>query len=582
MKSRSGRLNVAEIAQARAHNQSSKICQLPTEILAEIFHVHREKILSDVVYEDDFVRTASTLEIGTNSSILWLQPSHVCSIWRDTALAYPPLWNVIHLNNVEATKVLLRRSAQSPLHISRRLSRRQLKPREIGILVKCLKLVIHQSHRIESLDLSALALSNVKSLKTLKDAFASVDLKALKQLKAPFEAPQAHLDGLARSLSQFLGPIVQGLISSPSSVLTELSLLELPDGWDSIEVASLRSLEVDGLSEHQLPLFEAGLRRLQHLETLSIYAEISAAAAADNDSGDKIVLSQLRKLKLRGQPRIDLRFLSRLSCQPSELVIGISQPEEQVDADGQVITVLEALQPWLKPLPLVCAVILHLSPYHLQIQFANVSIVRIDKPVFPQNIHFDLCAMLDDERHLDFSDPGGVTAQLGPHLLSTENFVFHFEQLGHFNLSLARSWLNFAGTLSKLTTLEVIIYGRFLVQDLIFDALNVRSSAHGIIPFPALQTLILRMAQFEASARKKATGSRSDILQGLDAIWEDEDTSMPLSTLTSFLKDRVKVKKPIQRLVLDDCGGISVNFIDTKIRPLVGEVVLENEPLMTE
>ncbi|KAH8827219.1 hypothetical protein DL96DRAFT_1239183 [Flagelloscypha sp. PMI_526] len=600
MGSRSGSPTPAQSAHwARVHNRNAKICQLPREILVDIFGIHRESVLMDADYEDNFAFAGGKPEsLGSRPPILWLQPSHVCSIWRDSALACALLWNFVHLNNVEATKVLLLRSVHSPLHVSRRVPLRDLKPSETEVLFDCLKLTLKESYRIETLDLSALVdLTDFESLNSLIAAVPEVELKSIKRLKAHFDGPQHLLDGFSLALAQFLNPLVCDVILSPSSTLTELSLIELSNGWESIDVISLRSLELEGPPERQLSMFEAGLRRLQNLTTLSLNPRLSVADVANNCLEDAIVLPQLQKLKIYGESHVCLYFFSKLSCRPSDLVVGIFQSNDQHGAEVQFVPILKALSPWIDPLPPVRAVVCDISWDHLRIQFTHecairmgpgtmddfflrhsvLPMVRNNKLLVPQNIHFDLCTNLDTRRTFDFPDLDGVIAQLKPRLVQAETFVLRFDSLDRFNCSLARTLLDLAGTLSKLTTLELGIYRYYVHRDLLFEAMNANSLVDGTPPFPSLQALILRSAEFvtkSPSNKNLDLESPSNLL-----VLPDEIRGPEIQTgwLISFLTSRRREKKPIKRLVLDDCTGLSADFIDSSVRPLAEEVVIENE-----
>lgn len=114
------------VAAKRRLNELTLIGRLPSEMLAEVF-MHR----------------SAGWHTGDRT---WIQVSHICHRWRETALNCPALWGQIYTHTPEWTRELLLRSKQAALDV--------VIPDEDYIDEEVISLVLGQLHRMRFIDWS--------------------------------------------------------------------------------------------------------------------------------------------------------------------------------------------------------------------------------------------------------------------------------------------------------------------------------------------------------------------------------------------------------------------------------------------
>ncbi|KAH8832283.1 hypothetical protein DL96DRAFT_1457671, partial [Flagelloscypha sp. PMI_526] len=132
----------------RIHNSSTLIARLPNEVLSAIFLLYKSAVI-------EAYRQGNTYGLTKYGAVPWISPTHVCTSWRSVALECAAFWSSFILENPRATRQLLLRSKQHPLVVA--ASRRS--ENSLVSFVKCLSIVLKESQRIETFDLSSVTRS---------------------------------------------------------------------------------------------------------------------------------------------------------------------------------------------------------------------------------------------------------------------------------------------------------------------------------------------------------------------------------------------------------------------------------------
>ncbi|KAH8832294.1 hypothetical protein DL96DRAFT_649028 [Flagelloscypha sp. PMI_526] len=252
------------LEQKRVLNSSAAIARLPNDVLSEIFLFHKNAVVGA------YQRGESYGYVPGYSATPWIPPSHVCTSWRFVALNCPAFWSTLLLFSPHATRELLRRSKQSPLHVG---DSRHVRSSAIT-LVECLSLALKESHRIEALDLFCVTrgLQNgewQKVAESMPAAFEGVEFPILRQVTIHGDKNEHSLDGYAP-----VGiPLLLEFLRRPLRCLKDLRMKSCPIAfWQAVppvtgnEITSLTlSIHIPGFIPHFLSFLTA-LPKLQFLD----------------------------------------------------------------------------------------------------------------------------------------------------------------------------------------------------------------------------------------------------------------------------------------------------------------------------
>ncbi|KAH8832295.1 hypothetical protein DL96DRAFT_1810969, partial [Flagelloscypha sp. PMI_526] len=204
----------------------------------------------------------------------WISPSHVCTSWRFVALNCAQFWSTLLLSSPRATRELVRRSKQSPLHVgdSRHVGH------SVVTLVDCLSLALKESHRIETLDLFCVirGLQNWewrKVTESMPAAFEGVELPSLRQVTIYGDKNEHTLNGYA-AVGQ---PLLLKFLRRPLGCLKDLRMKTCPVAfWQALPLVTAN--EITGLTlsiniPDFIPQLLSFLTALPNLQSLDIEDE---------------------------------------------------------------------------------------------------------------------------------------------------------------------------------------------------------------------------------------------------------------------------------------------------------------------
>ncbi|KAH8832282.1 hypothetical protein DL96DRAFT_648185 [Flagelloscypha sp. PMI_526] len=249
------------------HNSSTSIARLPNDVLSAIFLSHKHAIMRAYQRGQSYGYTTSGITP-------WISPSHVCTLWRIVALNCAPFWSTLLLRSPSATRELLRRSKQSPLHVG---DSRNVVNSEVA-LVECLSLALKESHRIETLDLFCVtrvlqSWGWQKVAESMPAAFEGVDFPILRQVTL-FGDKNAHIwNGYAA-----VGlPLLLEFLKRPLGCLKDLRMKICPVAfWQALPPVTANGITELTLSirlPNFVPHLLSFLRALPNLQSLDIEDE---------------------------------------------------------------------------------------------------------------------------------------------------------------------------------------------------------------------------------------------------------------------------------------------------------------------
>ncbi|KAH8832293.1 hypothetical protein DL96DRAFT_1581616 [Flagelloscypha sp. PMI_526] len=339
-------------AQNVAHNPSSLVARLPNDILTCIFILHKDAVMKDHRQGGQYARRQGFITIP------WITPSYVCSSWRFITMNSSPFWSTLLLNNVSATRVLLRRSKQAPLDVGGTYFANR---DSVETLVDCLSLALQESHRIESLDLSCVtfALQHAtwrKVSQSLPAAFEGVEFPSLRTVTI-----QGTKEGGTWSGYYIIGrPLFLKFLKQPMRSLRELRMNTCPAAfWLALPPATTNTMThltlYLSMNAPVLTHLLSLLTTLSNLQSLDIEDVSSWRDRQDLEiqsaAFPKLVLSSLKSLALIIRP-IHLTALLESIQFSNRLAHCRVQPQTQPPVTefnvDQLLTRFLALQPKAK------------------------------------------------------------------------------------------------------------------------------------------------------------------------------------------------------------------------------------------
>ncbi|KAH8827801.1 hypothetical protein DL96DRAFT_1118446 [Flagelloscypha sp. PMI_526] len=567
--------------------------RLPPELLSMIFLNYKEDI------------TQARGSRMNPSAVPWLPPSHVSSHWRTVALNTPRFWNFIPLNNIEACKELIKRSKQTSLHVCKRGTTRYASGRIKTILMRCLEMVMAQSHRVQMLDLGALHAVTWKHRPPyFVKAFDQFNLQVLQSLV---------IDTFCVSDSQLLvswiGPFLQRVIQEQKDTLARLALIACPPRyWSHIESQCLTCLDIVILEIIPLNTIFDVLGRLPNLERFSLdvhdggwpndpitvdhtLSPISLPFLQDLQLNTSSIMtcSILKALKLPPSVDIHIERLG-LDMEPGTGYAGLKEVVQNLRpylAAHEAANDEETISPF-KSMFLTC------MPWSLRLGFTRAndppspSLLSTARAVQVKNNIDLVCANSTTAEGLS-----SITELLMPVLSHVERLVVRLDRdepiRQTFYELFERPWLVFASQMPALRTLEVAM-SRYS-QPMVLQSLSLSSDPlrpYPFKPFPILQELVLEGLRFEAMDVEKEIRPIPRRFLGHDLGWgseEDEDIDFTglgdhqemievqsTAVLYNMLNERKAGGFPLLRLGIRKAEGVEQPFIETISSDLVDEV----------
>ena len=92
-------------------NLLSPICQIPSELLARIFHFVQTDTYAEVDADEAKGKDA---QLPRHHELGWTKVSHVCRLWRDLAISHASLWTRPPIKYDKWTLEMLKRSSAKP------------------------------------------------------------------------------------------------------------------------------------------------------------------------------------------------------------------------------------------------------------------------------------------------------------------------------------------------------------------------------------------------------------------------------------------------------------------------------------
>ncbi|KAH8831729.1 hypothetical protein DL96DRAFT_1552981 [Flagelloscypha sp. PMI_526] len=591
---------------------------IPPEILLRVFLIYRDDILDHLsrahrLHDWEIIRS-----FDGDCPVLWLTPSAVCARWRTVALGCTTLWNIIHLNNVPATRELLRRSGSAPLFVGpQELVRHYLSAEASSIFEACLALTLEHSQRIQSLDLTPFQSLFWSSPPTeLLRAMEAATFPSLQVLKVSFENPY-FASGFGKAVvRQWLISTVQNILSSYS--LTELHLV--PAAFPLTPHIRLISLRCLVLGDTNMKLccqdVKSILRQVHQLESFALYID-DHHSCYRNDT-ENIVLPGLRELKLQGSPQPIIHFLTFITVQQvTALAIRTSDHRCKRDDCSSVLNVMDALSSWLNNFPDFRSFSCELWRNYTRIHLSSSLVLpfgvdpfmaccepsderEISSLSIPDDYNFTLCFCTDSFAQDDTQDdieediPEEASA-LHAHRDIIQKIEHRLQSTmsAHFHLngpsSSATLWIQMASRLAEVETLAVSFDGNSSSElfGIIFNVLGVPSTfsedaALHPIPFYHLANLVLYKARFQSTENEADNSSPTDI--NSQSTEHESDyyippytSDTPCTALSSLLNDRATFAHPILQLALKDCLGVTKDFVKSQLAPLAETVLSTRE-----
>ncbi|KAH8818602.1 hypothetical protein DL96DRAFT_1820041 [Flagelloscypha sp. PMI_526] len=533
---------------ARKHNAMQKYCQFPTELLSQIFISYRDIQLKEDVSTVNYRRPP-------RRAISWFAPAHVCGLWREVALGCRELWNTIYLNSVKATNFLIRQSRTAPLHVRFDPSRWTPSP---GCITQCLWLVFEQRFRIVSLEFTRL-----NSMYWINQLGSSDFLTTFSLLR--------HLQVTSGDLAPLILP--NPLIFSR---VTDLTLYPKDASrWNRTEFQSLRRLVMPSCSARLVPHIEAILRRHPQLEVLDLGSTEWYPGHNPPDfrppTIQPVILSSLSELRLNACKMGLYRLLNPIVSNPSRMSLKISADQ----SDQCLLTeLLPLITQQMEKQPGIRSFSLRRIGRDNLLNFSSAA---EHSPAYDSE-HCILSLWFVTNKYSAFRDDIGKSfdSLFRPLLANVRTIHLDLDSYEHKEIGLYYPspnrflgiWLSISSSLTNLNTLQISLSPES--QRNLFVTFFSRASK-GKMAFPALRHLTLSKARF--NPQFNVDGQTHSYIPYAQAI-SGKDGVMPCSALAMFLAQRARRGRPIIKLVLDECQGLSGKFLAT-LQPFVGEITYQ-------
>ncbi|KAJ8515568.1 hypothetical protein ONZ45_g7040 [Pleurotus djamor] len=264
-------------------NTYARICQLPAEIIAEIFlHTKRaaESALVHGLGRDD-----------ASCERDWLVITGVCTRWREIALNCPRLWSTITLTPVKRALKMIERTKSAPLFISCSTLGEQ------G-LDEISSVVMSNIHRIQKLDAGAIDSKSLFEFLRLNEGASASALQVLILRCRITPLPKDILERRMDSLQDL--QIYDGTLAFPFPPFPQLKRLLINDSSGY----QLNPLPIDVLLE--------SLRNAPNLEGLRVHNVHVPADPSGDAKRSSVHLPRLTHLEIRGPSIRSSKFLSLL------------------------------------------------------------------------------------------------------------------------------------------------------------------------------------------------------------------------------------------------------------------------------
>ncbi|KAH8813898.1 hypothetical protein DL96DRAFT_1625619 [Flagelloscypha sp. PMI_526] len=348
-------------------NSDAPAYRLPGEIISSILLSHRNLCLRDP-------------DTSGPNAVPWISPSQTCSLWRAAALECCTLWDTLLLYNTEATKALLSRSKDVPIHVGwNRSAPTPANPfnwmAQTETISNSLVSTLKHSQRIATLNTWMFFLIDwEQSADQIMSAFLGAAFPALRSLDV--------IGGTIRptpALCEWLACFVSRLIEPPSCALSHISLDNCPpSAWSMLKTSTLRRLQwcgADGYLPYLMPVLESN----PTLESITVNTS-SRQGYSIWPTHPPFSLPRLQEFILVGiLPTGILHVLDGVNANPAQMLAMIELPISHWSSNiEQLASVVKHISSMLahssKTSPQILrSAVYQLNPRQDQVQFARSS-----------------------------------------------------------------------------------------------------------------------------------------------------------------------------------------------------------------
>lgn len=198
-------------------NALSRICQLPPEILSQIFLLHAQ-------------RASPSKHIYAIIKMDWTKITHVCRHFRSVALGCPSLWSEIVFTSRSWTTAMLALSKSADLTL------KVIRPFD-SALHQCTQLALAQMHRVRSLSITEANPTSLNmllgDLESAAPKLQSLRIESSSSYSSSFRFPHLQTTGMDRALYSGLYRLPRKFLAGGTPRLSTLELLNCSVLWDS-------------------------------------------------------------------------------------------------------------------------------------------------------------------------------------------------------------------------------------------------------------------------------------------------------------------------------------------------------------